>query len=101
MVGAPRQATFVVVDATSSSRRLAARALRRLGFVNLVTGVFWTSAVRGRGRQVAKLVSSALRRELRGEPFVAVVFRGEAPVEAQARWIVSDAHHAPEARRPR
>lgn len=89
MVGRPREATFVVVEATAVSRKRAGRALRRLGFVNLLSGVFWTSGAIRDGRDLGRDVAVVLRRTLRGQPFVAVVLRGRAPLESQSRWITS------------
>lgn len=87
MVGAPRRAIYVLVDSTASTRRRIGASLRRLGYVALVPGVFWTTAARVGTQDGRRAVGVVLRRAAREDPFVAVVFRGEAPVRLQATWI--------------
>lgn len=85
MVGRPPLAVVVALDAGAKSRASASRALRRLGFVTLLAGVHW--AVTRGGRPPIREVSVALRRALRGEPFVAVIFMARVPWGDNVYWL--------------
>jgi hypothetical protein len=89
VVGAPRRAVYALVDSTASVRRRIGASLSRLGYVALVPGVFWTTASRVTTRDGRQAIRVVLRRAAREDPFVAVVFRGEAPLGRQAAWICS------------
>lgn len=85
MVGRPPLAVVVAIDAGAKSRASASRVLRRLGFVTLLAGVHWAVA-RG-GRPPIREVSVALRRALRREPFVAVIFMARVPSGDNVYWL--------------
>ncbi|MEO6222663.1 MAG: hypothetical protein ABIP90_05390 [Vicinamibacterales bacterium] len=87
---APRHCEGRALDVgTADTGRRAERALRRSGFVSLTPTVFWAKRPSTGDSLLRRAVGRELRRELRGQPFVAAVFVGRMPLGSRVALIVS------------